>query len=468
MNDIFASIMLLGAVSTGGDMPFWAYSNQFDLIPRTSGYAAVLNAGQLYDEEKTFQWHWGVSAALRGDSYDKAAFIPDEIYAGIKWKKLALDLGMKHPQQEFLGSSAALGTISTTGGNVVMSGNSRSMPGYRISLHPANVPFTNGHLQIQAAFADYRMTDTRIEGKAFTHNTALYLIGNIGRVSITAGLDHWAMWDGSGIGNYFRMLVGKNAGPDGTKSDQMNVIGNQLGAERIAVSYRGKGWRAEFRHDIPYEDKSGMVFRNFPDGVNTLSFSFDDKDRWISDVVYEFQYTMYQSGPIHDPETDEHGNPRPWEPGLNYVGGDNYFNNGEFRSGWTHYGMTIGNPLFFPAGTHAGTWSRQTTAKGVENNRLKAHHIGISGKLFRKVPYKFLATYSQNYGTYPAPYAGESQWGHPWGTVKETPLSQLSLGFTCEIPLLNGHLQVIPGIYADKGSVLKDAFGATVGLRVSL
>lgn len=130
--------------------------------------------------------------------------------------------------------------------------------------------------------------------------------------------------------------------------------------------------------------------------------------------------------------------------------------------------MTIGNPLFFPAGTHAGTWSRQTTTKGVENNRLKAHHIGISGKLFRKVPYKFLATYSQNYGTYRAPYAGESQWGHPWGTVKETPLSQLSLGFTCEIPLLNGHLQVIPGIYADKGSVLKDAFGATVGLRVSL
>lgn len=468
MNDIFASLLLLGAVSTGGDMPFWAYSNQFDLIPRTSGYAAVLNAGQLYDEEKTFQWHWGVSAALRGDSYDKAAFIPDEIYAGIKWKKLALDLGMKHPQQDFLGSSTTLGTISTTGGNVVMSGNSRSMPGYRISLHPANVPFTNGHLQIQAAFADYRMTDTRIEGKALTHNTALYLIGNIGRVSITAGLDHWAMWDGSSIGNYFRMLVGKNAGPDGTKSDQMNVIGNQLGAERIAVSYRGRGWRAEFRHDIPYEDKSGMVFRNFPDGVNTLSFSFDDKDRWISDVVYEFQYTMYQSGPIHDSEVDEYGNPRPWEPGLNYVGGDNYFNNSEFPSGWTHYGMTIGNPLFFPAGTHAGTWSRQTTAKGVENNRLKAHHIGISGKLFKKVPYKFLATYSQNYGTYPVPYAGESQWGHPWGTVKETPLRQLSLGFTCEIPLLEGHLQVIPGIYADKGSVLKDTFGATVGLRVSL
>lgn len=468
MNDVFASLLLMGALSTGGDLPYWAYTNQFDLVPRTTGYTAVLNAGQRYDETKTFQWHWGVSAALRGDNYDKATFIPDEIYAGIRWKNLALDLGLKHPQQEFLGSSATIGTISTTGGNLIMSGNARSMPGYRISLRPANIPFTNGHLQIKGAFADYRMTDTRIENKTFTHNTAIYLIGNINRVSIMVGLDHWAMWDGSGIGNYFRMLVGKNAGADGTLSDRMNVIGNQLGAEKIAVSYRGNGWRAEIRHDIPYDDKSGMIFKNFPDGVNTLNFSFDEKDRWVSDIVYEFQYTMFQSGPMHDPEVDEHGNPIKWRPGLNFVGGDDYFNNGEFPSGWTHYGMTIGNPLFFPAGTHNGSWSRKGATRGVENNRLKAHHIGISGKLFKKVPYKLLATYSMNYGTYWAPYAGESAWGHPWGTVKETPLRQFSFGFTCEVPLLDGHLQIIPGVCADKGSVFRDAFGFTLGLRANL
>lgn len=468
MNDVVVSLWLLGAVPAGGDMPFWAYTNQFDLIPRTTGYTAVLNAGQQYDDSKTFQWHWGASAALRGDSYDKAAFIPDEAYAGVKWKNLALDLGLKHPQQEYLASSGTLGTISTTGGNLIMTGNARSMPGYRISLQPADIPFTNGHLQIRGAFADYLMTDARIEKKALTHNTALYLIGNIGNLQISAGLDHWAMWDGSGFKNYLRMIVGKNAGADGTQSDRMNVIGNQLGAERIAVSYRGKGWKAEIRHDIPYDDKSGMTFKNFPDGVNTLSFSFDDKDRWVSDIVYEFQYTMYQSGPLHDPETDGQGNPIIWHQGLNFVGGDDYFNNGEFTSGWTHYGMTLGNPLFFPAGTHAGTWSRTGTTAGVENNRIKAHHLGISGKLFRKVPYKMMATYSQNYGTYRSPYAGESQWGHPWGTVKETPLRQFSFGFTCEIPLLKGHLQLVPGLYADKGSVLKDSFGATLGLRANL
>ena len=349
-----------------------------------------------------------------------------------------------------------------------MSGNARSMPGYRLSLHPSNVPFTNGHLQVAGAFADYLMDDTRIEARSLAHNTVFNLIGNIGRFSITLGLDHWAMWDGAGFGNYLRMLVGGHAGSDGTASDQINVIGNQLGAEKISVTYRGRGWRAEFRHDIPYDDKSGMRTQNFPDGVNTINLSFDDKDRWVSDIVYEFQYTMYQSGPIHDSEIDENGKHVERLPGLVFIGGDNYFNNGEFPSGWTYYGMTLGNPLFFPAGTHDGTWSRTGVTRGVENNRLKAHHLGISGKLFKKLPYRLMATYSMNYGTYWSPYAGESQWGHPWGTVKETSANQFSFGFNCEIPLLGGQLQIIPGLFADKGSVLPDSFGATIGLRVNL
>lgn len=45
MNGVVVSLLLMGALSTGVDLPYWAYTNQFDLIPRTTGYAAVLNAG---------------------------------------------------------------------------------------------------------------------------------------------------------------------------------------------------------------------------------------------------------------------------------------------------------------------------------------------------------------------------------------------------------------------------------------
>ena len=36
----------------------------------------------------------------------------------------------------------------------------------------------------------------------------------------------------------------------------------------------------------------------------------------------------------------------------------------------------------------------------VINNRIKAHHIGILGNLYKKIEYKFLFTYSKNYGIY--------------------------------------------------------------------
>lgn len=450
MNDFFVSLMLLGAVSSGGQMPFWEYSNQYDLMPRTSGYTAVFNTGMSYDGTKTFQWHWGVSAALRGDSFDGVAFIPDQAYAGVKWRCLSLDLGMKHPYALYYGSSRTLGSLSSTSGNIIMSGNARSMPGYTLSLHPVDFPWTKGHLQIAGAFGDYLMTDARYEGRTLTHNTQMYLIGNFGRFSLTLGIDHLAQWKGTGFADYLRVITGSSAGSGGSQSDRMNVIGNQLGAEKIALSYRGEGWTAGFRHDIPYDDKSGMRFKNFPDGVNTLSFSFDDKDRWVSDIVYEFQYTMWQSGPVHDPETDEHGNPVPWRPGLNFEGRDNYFNNGEFRSGWTHHGMTIGDPLFFPAGTRDGSWNRGITL-GVENNRLRAHHLGLSGKIARRLPYRLMATYSINSGTYDSAF--------------QPALRQFSFGFNCEVPLVKAALALVPGLYFDDGEVLKNTFGATLGIR---
>lgn len=442
--------MLLGSVATGGRAPFWSYANSYDLMPQTSGCAAVLSAGMNYDESKTFQWHWGASGGFRSDAYQRAAFIPDQAYAGVKWRKLALDLGLKHPDALYFGSSRTLGSLSTTSGNVIMSGNARSMPGYTISLKKADFPWTDGHLQLAGAFGDYLMTDARFEGRTLTHNTQLYLIGNFGRFSLTLGIDHWAQWKGTGFKDYVRMVLGRNAGAGGTKSDQANVIGNQLGAEKIALSYKGDGWSAEFRHDIPYDDKSGMYFKNFPDGINTLSFSFDDKDKWVSDVLYEFQYTMWQSGPDHDPEFDSQGRRIEWSEGLNFIGRDNYFNNGEFPSGWTHHGMTIGNPLFFPKGTFDGGWKRGVSVRGVENNRLRAHHIGVSGKLFRKLPYRLMFSCSVNYGTYGSALPG---------------ICQFNSGFNCEIPLLGGKLEILPGIYFDRGAMTGNSFAVTAGLR---
>ncbi|MBQ7518572.1 MAG: hypothetical protein IJU13_09140, partial [Bacteroidales bacterium] len=114
-------------------------------------------------------------------------------------------------------------------------------------------------------------------------------------------------------------------------------------------------------------------------------------------------------------------------------------------------------------------------APSIENNRIKAHHLSLSGKAFHRLPYKLMLTYSQNYGTYSLPYLGVSQAYQPWGTVKETPLRQVSAAFLGELPFATfgplssqsalRQLTLTYGLFADRGQLLPDAFGVSVGVR---
>ena len=490
MNDFFLSLLLTGALSGGGSLPFWATTNQWGLMPENNGALTVLQARTQYDDSKDFQWRWGVSLAANYDSGTAAAeaatgkaadfrLMADELYASIKWKKFSLDAGMKHVDLDFYGAGTpTLGSMSTTGGHIIWSGNARALPGYLLNLDPVPLPWTNKKVWLYGSFGDFKTLDNRYVAGALLHRTKAMLRFDITpRLSFHFGLDHYALWAGKyekadmpvTLDNYLRVIMGRHASGGGSQSDQINVIGDQGGGELLRFDWRGDGWKAVFQHDIPYADGSGMGFQNFPDGVNTLWFGFDDKDRWVTDVVYEYQYTMKQSGTMHDRPTTEEERAH-LDPADQYhywrhiIGGcDNYFNNGEYKSGWTYYGRTIGDPLIVPKGTRARTWTGRAMVLGVENNRLKAHHFSIAGKLFHKLPYKAMLTYSKNYGTYGGPYVGESQLGKPWGTVKETPLRQLSGALVGEVPV--GSFAITWGVYADYGSLLEHNFGASLGLR---
>lgn len=497
MNDFALSVLLLGALSSGNQLPFWAMSNQFGLMPERNGCLALVKAGTQYDTTKDFQWKWGASFA--GQYESKTAdfgLMVDEFYASARWRALHLDAGMKHVDTEFWGAGlSTLGSMSTTGGHVAWSGNARTMPGYLITLDPVPVPLTHKLIWIRGAYGDFKMLDNRYVMGALVHRTKLYLLLRVlPRFEFQLGIDNVGLWGGASpdygkmsltFSDYFRVVTGRKASGSGPMNDQINVIGDQRGGALYRFDWHGNGWDAVLQREIPYDDGSGMAgVQNWPDGVYTLWFGFDKKDRWVSDILFEYQHTMDQSGTYHDrPTTDEEK--AKLDPSDQYhynhhiYGGvDNYFNHSEYKSGWTYYGRTIGDPLISPVGTHAGTWTGCQMVLGVENNRLKAWHVSISGKLFLKVPYKLMLTYSQNFGTYRNQYLGESQWKKPRGTVKETPLHQVSGAFIGEIPFHTAsfiapnsalrHLTLTYGLYADRGQLLLDLFGASIGLRWDL
>ncbi len=484
LDSLLVTLMLLGAASSSGELPFWAVSNVNGAMPQFNGTLAAISAKQEFDPSKTLQWRGGLTFAgsleafrepVKGAALQpRAAWLVDEFYGGLRWEKLTLDIGIRHRDMDFLSSDAALGSLSSTGGNIAWSGNSRSLPGYSLALAPVAVPFTRGHFLLFGRYGDYLTFDERYVPGALVHNMQVGMMLRFGRFDFSLALDHYAMWGGESpdfgrmpltLGNYFRIATGRSAssGSSATESDKINVLGDHRGGECFRFGWRGEGWKLTLQHDIPYDDGSGMGFANWPDGVNTLHFGFDSKERWVTDVLYELGYTLWQSGTRHEGK-DASGT-------YKILGGlDNYFNNQDYRSGWTFWGRTAGLPLMFPAGTRSGTWRQGALTLGVENNRLVYHHFSLSGKLFRRAPYRLMLTYSLNYGTYRAPYEGESQIHQDWGTVVETPIRQFSAGFNGTVPGIfrNSRLWLSYGLYYDGGEVLRNGFGALLGIGIKI
>lgn len=456
------------AGSTGEYMPFWARTGQDGILPVRSSGLITAGADIAYNDNKGFYFEAGTNLAgalaLKSPLNDKAVYgMVDRLYVSGGWKMLHLDAGMKPREREF-------GDLSITGGNIVLSGNTRNMPG--INAWSDWIYFEKGHwFGIRGNFAHYKMMDNRYVKGANIHNKSFAFKIALGRkVDFEAGLDHWAQWGGvsQAIGecpasfkDYMRIVLGKGGGSDATLSDQQNALGNHLGREYIRVTWRASAFSMLFQYDMPFED-GGQIIKTepIPDGVYTLKFSFNDRKKWVTDIVYEYIHTTWQSGSYHDrPATEEemtkdYGEYVYWQdPNHHYYGRyvlggkDNYFNNGEYRSGWTYFGRSIGLPLMVPM-----TPDGNGMSWGFVSNRVRAHHIGLAGVAF-DIPYSFKATYSSNWGTYNVPF-------------KDKP-KQLSLALEAE---LGKNVTKLPvnfavGLYGDFGKLYQNSAGIT--LRVT-
>ena len=73
-------------------------------------------------------------------------------------------------------------------------------------------------------------------------------------------------------------------------------------------------------------------------------------------------------------------------------GGDNYYNNFSYP-GWTHWGRSIGTPLV------ASPVYNDNGILYFKYTRVKAFHIGVSGKLSDELRYRFMMSFNKTWGT---------------------------------------------------------------------
>ena len=450
--------------TTGSYLPFWERTGHDGLVPYSSG--GLLTAGIDVTYNTDCEWSFSAGTNLAGQAAaaspwsEKGVYgIVDRLYLSGTWRMLHMDIGMKPREIE-------ISDLSISGGNFMYSRNSRNIPG--INAWSDWIYFEKGHwVGIRGNFSHYKMIDNRYVKGAMVHNKDVSMKIALGRkVDLIGGFGHWVQWGGyspmygdcpDSFRDYMKVIFGGRGGEDATLSDQLNMLGNHLGREYVRVNWRAKTFTMTFQYDKPFEDGSGMRLQNVPDGIWTLNFSFNKRDAFVTDFLYEFITTTWQSGPAHDrPATEEEmskQDPNDHYYGKVVLGGcDNYFGNSEYKSGWTNHGRVIGCPLILPMAP-----GEDGICMDMASTRLRAHHIGIKGLAFKKVPYIFKSTYSRNYGKYHM-REGSPFVMQPW---------QLSLALEAELTESLTGLPVVfsIGVYGDVGELYQNCAGLSLKIR---
>lgn len=242
------SASLSGFVSTKDNLPFWAVSNRYGLMP--DGRGGLLEVGVFSDftDKHKINFAYGVSGAGFLSDFDNNILL-DQLYISGRWRNLRLDLGMIHRDTEYEG-------ISSTNGDMIWSNNSRTLPGYNLRSDYIAIPWTNKVLSFKFNWADYMMIDDRYVEDTRLHNKSVFLkIKPARRWEIIVGLEHWVQWGGtsptlgkqpSSFKDYLRIVCGKEGGEGASTSDVINALGNHLGREHLRINYLADNYTLTF------------------------------------------------------------------------------------------------------------------------------------------------------------------------------------------------------------------------------
>jgi hypothetical protein len=195
------------------------------------------------------------------------------------------------------------------------------------------------------------------------------------------------------LNHYLMALIPLRGDDSSPKGDQQFIFGNTLGIEHIVLQYTQQNYFIKGYLENFFEDYGGMAKKNGLDGLWGIEFS-SQKSTGITGVVLEYLQTTNQGGPIHWAPADYPGEVKLTNEAT---GNDDYYNNYAF-TGWEHWGMTNGNPLL-----SSPIYNTDGSLR-IENNRVKAYHLGVSGRFSDRLSGRLLTTYSDGWGRHYQPF----------------------------------------------------------------
>lgn len=440
-HDVTWGAQLQGTAGGGDAAPFWFTANRYGLGPSTPNSGLVrAHLERAASADSLHDWRVGYAVDLAGvGGKDVGRFVVQQAYVDVQWRMLGLSLGQKERPSENKMCDLSLGGL-------VLGHNARPLPQIRLEMPDFwAVPGTRGLFAFKAHLAYGWYTDNvwqrnfngqttyRYTQGSMFHSKSLFLrIGNARRfpLVLTGGLEMASQWGGRGYnqtGFNSTVLIqdiplGGNVWnaffPSGGDFNDgfMNATGNHIGSWHLRLDWKARDWSVAAYMEHLFEDHSQMFMQYgfWKDMLVGLEVCLP-KNPWLSALVYEYNATMDQTGPIIHDSTPE-------KP-LQLSGLDDYYNH-HIYGAWQHAGYVMGNPtllspLYNAQFGHPGEIATM-------HNRVKAHHIGLKGQPAAGWSWRALYTHERSLGTYhqplPDPQSGnflllETGYRHPsgWG-----------------------------------------------------
>lgn len=455
-----AQVELGGWAATEQAMPFWLRANQYGIVPdrapaatlRLGIWKAYVPVDSMTGRPRRFDWMFSVNPIVNAGQ--RTQVLLPEAYAGVKFGAVELVAGRR---RQLIG----LGDSTLSSGFIAGSGSALPIPKIQLSTS-GYVPlgFLSQAVAINAGYAHGWFNVPYIQ-QSFLHHKFLYFRFGKPRstVKVHLGLNHQVQWGGqadylkqepslavngslpASLKYYpyvvFAVNPGEWATADYTSFDGAYRIGNHVGSIDGAVEISTEPGNWLLYHQHVYEDVSGLLFINAPDGLTGLRWKrTKPRTTGLQHIVVEYLTTLNQSGSSFD------------VPGSRYQGSDNYFDHGQYREGWSYLGRSIGTPFIAP-----GSELRASAQGNVffPNNRVQAWYAGATGIWFNRLSWTTRLAYSRNYGTFSLPYPA--------------PINQFSGLLTAQLPLPNWHgTRLTVSLAVDEGDLLPRTVGSYISL----
>lgn len=383
-------ISLSGLSSTGKESPFWLHSRDYGITsstPQSAGLILGINK-EFKNHPTLFDYGFGAKLLLKTDNLTSNAYF-HELFAKVRFSFLDLIIGSReeHPGNQ---------DSSLSSGGLLFSQNARPMPKITIGIeHFVPIPFTYGYVEIKGALTHGWFNDNSyVQGELLHHKYACLKLGGRLPVHLQLGLDHVAQWGGTvpgygaqttGFKDYLTVFLGRSGGTGG---ELINALGNHIISQSVRMDADISDFKiAAYWQNISEDGPIRLIgfTMNATDGLWGVSLR-NKKFPYIQAIVYEYLNTDDQSGPYHDKD------------GIVYGGGDSYFTNYIYQSGWSYFSKTIGTPFILPQ------LPDNTGFRMSRNNRIQLHHVGIEGDV-SSYAYRLLGSFSKNYGTFGVPFS---------------------------------------------------------------